>query len=368
MERAVNLIQLLEAQTQQQDGEDGEDSPLTQLSDLLDKHNVSAAKKALDEAKGLSAKEKKLLSELSDIKKNKGAGSGKGKGEGAGADSKDAKAPEEPGVGGSSAGKAAGVKGKNVLELAVAISDRQLAEIIRISRKLKAISQLNTSKLVEFVPDSAGQEVRNKQMQNFNDVHKLKSSQFAQMTSNKALFNYRAVTNQYVIRERGYFKEKKQLLYVLIDCSGSMTDGGMSRVNIAAGVLVNRLMAVANGDAKLYWRFFDTKLHDMTFVEDKNQAYDSINTVLKKENYSGGGTNFNVALTGAVSHITSIAESLDIVKPEIFMVTDGDCSCAVKHKDLKGIKLHTAFVAYLGESSELKRLSRESGGVALQLT
>ena len=49
-----------------------------------------------------------------------------------------------------------GTKGK-LVDSAVHLSDRQLAAIISVSRKLKAISKLNTHKVTEFAPDKAGQ-------------------------------------------------------------------------------------------------------------------------------------------------------------------------------------------------------------------
>lgn len=359
LQRAINLIKLLEAQIPEKHKKNS--SVTEDMNNLLDIHNVAKAKNSLNQAKELSEQEKQLVQEISNIKNNNSKQD---------ADTQGQAENNTAGInGGMSEGtntNPTGVKSKNLIDLAISISDSQMAEIIRVSRKLKAISQLNTSKVTEFVPDPAGQDVRNKQMENFNDINKLKSSQFAQMTSNKALFNYRVVTNQYVVRERGHYKEKKQLLYVLIDCSGSMTDDGLARINTAAGVLVNRLMAVAKGDAKLYWRFFDTQLHDEIFVDDKSKAYDSIGQVLKGENYKGGGTNFDIAITQTVSHIESIFTTMDVVKPEIFMVTDGDCACHVNHKDLKGIKLHTAFVAH-SDGHQLKKLSKQSGGVVLQL-
>lgn len=359
MERAINLIKLLEAQ-QGNSSSDENESELSQLNNLLSRENVSKAAKALSDAQDLSEKEKSLLKDLNDIK-NKSNGKSK--------NNKEGKIKSDGSKGGMSDGTVTtptGTKGK-LVDSAVHLSDRQLAAIISVSRKLKAISKLNTHKVTEFAPDKAGQEVRNKSMTNLDDIARLKGTALAQMVVNKPLFNYRAVTNQFVIRERGNFKERKQLLYVLVDCSGSMRDDGFNRINMAAGVLVNRLMAVASGDAKLFWRFFDTCVHKETFVEDKHQAFDSIEYILKGDNYNGGGTNFDEAIRTSVSHIESISESLDIVKPEIFMVTDGDCACRLSLKDLKGIKLHTAFVASSGGGQQLKKLSTDSGGVVLQL-
>jgi uncharacterized protein with von Willebrand factor type A (vWA) domain len=151
---------------------------------------------------------------------------------------------------------------------------------IKISRKLKSVSKLRVSKLTKFEPDVQADEVRNRMMRSYSELGKIKSSQFSSMISAPGVFKYRAATNQYMIRERGKYTEKKQLLYILIDCSGSMVEDEGTRISLAAGVLINRLMALADGDATLYWRFFDTKSYDVTYVDNKEDAYASISTVL----------------------------------------------------------------------------------------
>lgn len=130
---------------------------------------------------------------------------------------------------------------------------------------------------------------------------------------------------------------------------------------MAAGILVNRLMAVAKGDATVYWRFFDTVAHECTFVDNKEKAQQSISKILEQGNYDGGGTNFDVALNTAVEHIESLKESVKFAKPEIFMVTDGGCSCHVKRDGLKGIKLHAGIVSH-EYSRDLHNLVGATGG------
>jgi uncharacterized protein with von Willebrand factor type A (vWA) domain len=202
-------------------------------------------------------------------------------------------------------------------------------------------------------------------MQNYGELSRIKASQYAQKSSTPNLFNYRAVTNQYMIRERGRFLEKKQLLYVLVDCSGSMIEDGHTRINMAAGILVNRLMAVAKGDANVYWCFFDTVNHEVTFVDNKAKAHASISKVIEVGQYDGGGTNFDVAIKSAVEHIESLKETMQFAKPEIFMVTDGGCRCSLKREDLKGVKLHAGIVAD-ENPAQLKALVGATGGAYIE--
>jgi uncharacterized protein with von Willebrand factor type A (vWA) domain len=352
LEQSVNLINLL---IQQRYGASVDPEAAAQkfgtdnvLDDVLDCANVSLAEDNLETAKNMSQDEQDLLDQIAEIKEKK-----------------ENRTQSSSGFGGRGVGDGTltgfTAKSKNILRHAMHLADNQMAEILQVSRKMKAFSKLRTSKVQEFTPDAEGNQVRNRGMQHYGELPRIKAAQYAQKVVTPNLFNYRSVTNQFMIRERGRFLEKKQLLYVLVDCSGSMTDDGSTRINMAAGILVNRLMAVAKGDANVYWRFFDTMAHDVTFVDDKAQAQESISKIIDSEHYAGGGTNFDTAISTAVEHIESLKETMKFAKPEIFIVTDGGCSCSLKRDDLKGIKLHAGIVAN-EHPSQLHALVGATGG------
>ena len=350
LEQSLNLINLLLKQRYGNDAPEAGARDSDVLQDLLEPSNLKQAKMNLDSAKNLSSEEQDLLSQVADLKNKP-----------------EQKSSESPNGGFGGAGFGDGTvtdftaKGKRILSNAMHLADSSLAEILKISRKMKAFSKLKTGKVQEFTPDSEGNQVRNRSMQNYGELAKIKSTQYAQKVTMPNLFNYRSVTNQYMIRERGRYLDKKQLLYVLVDCSGSMQEDDGARINMAAGILVNRLMAVAKGDANLYWRFFDTVVYDSTFVDDKDKAKESMSKILQSDTYNGGGTNFDVAIRSAVEHIESLKETLEYAKPEIFIVTDGSCSCRVSRAELKGIKLHAGIVAH-ENPAQLKELVGVSGG------
>jgi uncharacterized protein with von Willebrand factor type A (vWA) domain len=349
LERSVNLINLLVKQRYGKNGPPANGHSDDMLKNLLSKENIEKAKQNLDTARNLSADEQDLLSQIADLK-NK---------------------PEQEEHTSSSGCGGQGIssgddtnftaKGKRILKNAMQLADSRLAEILAVSRKMKSFSKLRTSKIQEFTPDVEGSQVRNRTMQNYGELARMKASQYADKVYTPHLFNYRSVTQQYMIRERGRFLEKKQLLYLLVDCSGSMTEDGSSRINMAAGILINRLMAVTKGDANVYWRFFDTVAHDVTFVDDKFKAQASISKILEQGQYEGGGTNFDNAILSAVEHIESLKETMKYAKPEIFMVTDGGCHCSLNRKDLKGTKLHVGVVA-AEQPHQLKALAGATGG------
>lgn len=365
MQQAVNLLKLISEQKNmnKDSGDTPEDSI---LNSMISPKSMSKAKSALAEAKSMSQQERDMIEKLAELKDKR-------------ENEIDLEAeppgpPEEgdetPGLGGKaiSAGTATGhtATGQSILNTAIRLSDKQLGSAIKISRKLKSVSKLRVAKLTKFEPDVQADEIKDRLMKSYSELGKIKASQFASMVTTPGIFRYRSATNQYMVRERGKYTEKKQLLYILIDCSGSMVEDNGSRISLAAGVLINRLMAVADGDAVLYWRFFDTKSYDVKYIENKEDAYASISTVLNEENFNGGGTNFDVALTDAVEHIMSMKDTVTFTKPEIMLVTDGACNSQFTYSDLKGVRLHTAFVSH-DVSPHIEGLTKEAGGVVLHL-
>lgn len=361
MHEAINLLKLLAEQQGKNSSEGGEGGENNFLQKLLSKQNLQQAKDNLDMAKGMSASERETLQQVSKLKKQSEQGE-----DGEKNGKKKSPAESDKKSDGTETGDTAG--GKAVIDAAVALTDKQMQQIVKVARRLKALSKLKTSKITKFSPDVQGDQVQNRSMRDFNELGRVKSSDLGMMSANKPLFMYRAATAQLQIRERGIHTEKKQLLYMIVDCSGSMGGEGSHRINLAGGVLVNRLMAVAKGDATLYWRFFDTRLYECHYVASKDEAYGSIQTILNVGNYAGGGTNFDNALQGAVDHIGKLrTDGGDFIKPEIMIVTDGECECRMKYSDLHGIKLHTALVADCSIQA-LESLTTQSGGLFMRLT
>lgn len=363
MYQAINLLKLLAEQRNKNKGQGqggGDSSETSLLDELLDRQNIKDAQDALDSAKNMTDSEKDFLDTISKIKKNGGKSKPEDKG--------------EEGSGGGSGAMSDGTskeqtKEEKIMQAAIQLSDADLAEAVKISRQLKALTKLRTTIMDEFVVDNNAEEVRNRPMQSFSELGKIKAEQFAMLPTARGLFNYKAVTNQFNIRERGFYSEKKQLLYMLIDCSGSMLDAGHSRTRKAAGVLLNRLFAVSEGEAVLYWRFFDTTVHKCSYVESKDEAFQAISRIISATSYTGGGTNFDNALGQAVAHIETLKREDTnnvLVKPEIMLVTDGECSCHFNLMHMKGIKLHTAFVSD-SVCDHVENLARETGGVSIRL-
>jgi len=357
--QAVGLLKLLAEQmnsnNKEGDGEGNGGNENQFLQKLLSKSNIDQAKKTLKDVQAMSGKERDLLKTLKDLKKNKDKPENQKSSDNGGEVSDGTMTGESD-------------KGKEIIEAASALSDRMLRRAIQLSRKLKSVSKLKTSKITEFKEDPMENDIKSRNIKSLNELGRIRHSQFALRKAAPGLFSYRAVTQQLTTKYRGKYTDKKQLLYALIDCSGSMRVQDGSRIASAAGILINRLMAVTEGDAEVYWRFFDTRCHAVNIAKTKDEAYESIRTVLNEGAYNGGGTNFDEAIKTSVEHIKElqITSGNQLVKPEIFLVTDGECSCRTTVKDLQGIKLHSALV-YHTQEEELRNITVQSGGAYLEL-
>ena len=154
-----------------------------------------------------------------------------------------------------------------------------------------------------------------------------------------------------------------QLLYMLIDCSGSMNHP--SRIGTAVALLTNRLVAVSRGDASLYYRFFDSNAHSEVTATDKKQAAMALSSVMRGH-YSGGGTSIDTAIRSGVQSIEQVLKINPLVKPELNVVSDGDDRVSIQLSELHGIKLHVFLVG--GQKNDyLEKLALQSGGMVLRV-
>jgi uncharacterized protein with von Willebrand factor type A (vWA) domain len=97
------------------------------------------------------------------------------------------------------------------------------------------------------------------------------------------------------VREPVSTRDKKQLRYLMVDCSDSMygweSDKG-GPIGRAAGVVLDSIQQVIEGKAEVYLRFFDTQLGEVEYHADSPEsARELMKAVTDPSNY-GGGTQF----------------------------------------------------------------------------
>lgn len=229
---------------------------------------------------------------------------------------------------------------------------------LKVSRQLDALSRMRVSRSKNFIADVEGTETRTRQIAHLNELSKLRPTEWTYPKTQQRL---RIATRSAMMRERGKFEEKQQLLYILIDCSGSMQG---IRIHKAGGVLMNRLRCVVSGDAAVYCRFFDTDLYPEHFAGNKEQAVSLIER-FRNENFSGGGTRIAYCARQANQRIEELLNKHELLtRPELVIVTDGDDRC----RELSPMEFHPTRVhAFIvgNTNKELVDFARATGGVGI---
>ena len=231
---------------------------------------------------------------------------------------------------------------------------------LEISRELEKVVRFRVAKSDKKTPDNEGDDSQTRQIKSLMELGRIPATEYALPQTYRII---RAATRDTRIRERVSREDNTQLIYMIIDCSGSMLYGDNSIVK-AGGVLFNRLKAVVKEEAVMRFCFFDTKLFPEHIAETPEQAR-AIMSTFKKEAYQGGGTNIDKCLREAVDRINYLcADGTFSEKPELVIVTDGGDRINLHKADFSkhNLKLHAFVVG--GENKKLVQLARDTGGVA----
>ncbi len=232
---------------------------------------------------------------------------------------------------------------------------------LHISRTLDTLSKMQVRKSKRHEADPNGTEVISRAINGFDELSKLSKPEWANYQTSRSYFWYRVAGRQARVRERVSTIEKKQLLFLMVDCSGSMDSG--KRIAKACGILMNRLKAVIAGEAELYFSFFDSSLLKVHSVKTPEEAKALMEEVRRK-NFSGGSTDIDGAMREAKTEIEKIISEGATYRPELCVVTDGDDDVSSTAKDFAGMKVH-AFVVE-EKNGSLVNLARATGGVGIE--
>ena len=232
-------------------------------------------------------------------------------------------------------------------------------KMIEISRHLDQLSRMQVRRSKKVEPDPEGDDVRFRPMKHLGEIGRIPQSEWALP---RPFRMYRHITGQTLVRERCTRIERKQLLYLIIDCSGSMGSG--QRIYKAGGILMNRLKAVIAGDAELYVRLFDNGLKQEHHVATPEEAREVMKH-FTESNYSGGSTDIPGCAKAAQTRIEEIIAEGAHYRPELVVITDGDDDTSgMSIKDFPGTKLH-AFVVEC-RNQNLTKLAERTGGVGVE--
>lgn len=230
--------------------------------------------------------------------------------------------------------------------------------MLQIKRNLDKLVKLRTGKQVKLTSDPNGNEVRYRPINDFSEIDRLNPGE---LIYTKNYLNYRIVSGTSTVRERCSKQEKKQLLLVLVDCSGSMQDG--NNYFKAGGVLMNRLKAVPH-EAEIVFSFFHRKLEEEYTATTLDEARELMSKI-KYQNFNEGSTAIAFCIKEAIKRTKlKLKNDSSLTAPQIMVVTDGcDDTTDLKVKDLGGIVLNAIIVG--GTNDHLLKIARQSGGVAI---
>ena len=293
---------------------------------------------------------------------NKGKGEGEGEGnedgsQGSGDPNGEADSDVEgiePGTGGSLNG--AMQLSNDQFDVHEILSDKQLQTILKVSQKLNTFRKLRTGKGVKFIVDPNGAEIRTRDMNSVMEVNKISQNNWGLYQKARPIFMQKLTNLEFQVRERVEREERKQLLYLLVDGSGSMSG---IKWDVACGIVLNRLQAVMREEAHCYLAFYCEKKYKTYKAFTPDEAKNLFDD-FRAKGLPNGGTNTGAAIRAACKEIHELEGKMH--KPEILVITDEDGSSGnLKPNDYHGITIHG--MALYAPNEGLRYLAQQTGGL-----
>lgn len=235
-------------------------------------------------------------------------------------------------------------------------------EILDISRHLDSLSKMQVHRQRKTTPDPDGAEIQSRPLKGLSELARVNKTAWATRQQNSTYFLYQAISGQLRVRERVTRQDRKQVIFILVDGSGSMRSG--HRHYKASGVVMNRIKAVIDGDAEVYLAVFDDRMYDPSYAATPEEA----KALMKKfvgKNFSGGSTDIAAAIKAAYDFIQEEMKNRDdIYRPEIVVLTDDDSSASkLKKSDIPGTKVHG--FAMETSNRSLVDFCKSTGGIGI---
>jgi len=198
-------------------------------------------------------------------------------------------------------------------------------------------------------------------MKNMTDLPKVLPYQFL---FPDAMFDKMLLDKDLKIKQYQSRRKKKQVLYLLIDASGSM-----SQLNqlVANGIAVAYIRKAISEQSTYFFRFFDDKVFDLHTVDDEASAVKEIDYLLSNQ-HSRGGTSIDRALRKAIEDINNPKlfkqDKNDGNKEELYdradilIITDGEDNVRVSEENLAQNKVVLHSFLLEQDNDQLKKISK----------
>lgn len=239
-----------------------------------------------------------------------------------------------------------------------------LKEVLQVSRKLDKLSPMKLASSRKMEADPAGSRIRNRRMRDLSELSKINVASWMDMKVSKSYFWYKAVENNYKGQEKAEVIEKKQVVFILVDGSGSMSEG--NKHLRSSGIVMNRLKGVLKGDAVVFLTLYSQSISTVYKVETPEDARQMMAKYVY-ENFDGGGTDTANCLRQAYNYIKNELENpsssnYTFYKPEIILITDEDNSIKnIKTEEMPGVKVHGFSMSVKNQA--MVDFARSTGGV-----
>lgn len=254
----------------------------------------------------------------------------------------------------------------NALEIVeILMSGSTLRRILEVNRSLDAVPQLSIRKTRQTVRDASGDHVRQRRIAGVHEIGQLSPKQLAESAYlPEEFFLLKVLQGQYAVEENYRIENKKQVIFILLDVSGSVLNSPAA-LAVMCGIVMNRLKAVVSDDAIVYLGVFNTVLKILGKAETPDEAKKLMKR-FRKMDFLGGGTNIGAGIRAAHGHIEKVVQqSPDLIRPQIVVLTDDDPSTgSIKPADIPGTVVNG--FAFQNKNASLVNLCRLTGGVAFE--
>jgi uncharacterized protein with von Willebrand factor type A (vWA) domain len=241
------------------------------------------------------------------------------------------------------------------------LADPLMLEILQVSQKLECIKNMQVGRGIKIFADRKGKEIRRRPIRSYQELPLIGQGAWGIYQKQRTLFWQKMANKEFLIRERISRSEKKQLLYLLLDSSGSLVGRGS---RLVSGIAFNRLQAVKRNEAICYISFYDFEKYPAMRASTPEEAEDCFQKVHSHK--YGGGTRTSVALKEAITEIRQLETSLNVERPDLLLVTDNDEEALedISSIDCIGIKVHG--ICILSHNASLTQLAAETRGVLIE--
>lgn len=227
--------------------------------------------------------------------------------------------------------------------------NRKILNDIKIKAYLEHKVGLGTSLDVTKKRNNDSKERNRLQMEDHGQVTKVRKTEIL-----KEGFDDKFIKKELIVKEKVKPETKKQIVYMLLDDSGSMAC--IEKQSYVRAVLLNRLESVVDGKSELKFCLYESQRYQFYDVKDKKSAQDLFKDIsLRRPN--GGGTNIGAVIQETIDDIHNLPNHHD---PEIIIVCDGDDRLYHESVDLKEVTVNAILLGR--QNDDIKKLTKRSGG------